>query len=126
MLRHDGPDGAAAAVAAASGDRLVLVRPGVVPDAVAALRLAAVLDDSEVVAAQPLLVDRADVVVSAGGIFTDDGLAAYLQGHAPRDAELLDRLDLPTLVSPAVVLDRATWDAVGGTFGAPWTRPTSD
>ena len=47
VLRHDGPDGAAAAVAAASGDRLVLVRPGVVPDAVAALRLAAVLDDSE-------------------------------------------------------------------------------
>ncbi|QIG42338.1 glycosyltransferase [Nocardioides anomalus] len=114
VLRHDGPDRVSAAVAAAAGSRLVLVRPGAVPDAAAAVRLAGVLDDPGVAAAQPLLVDRSDVVVSAGGAFVADGLASHLQGHAPRDAEVLGRVDVPTLLSPVVALPRAAWDAAWG------------
>jgi hypothetical protein len=114
VLEHDGPERLAAAIASASGSRLVLVRAGVVPDAEAALALAGVLGDG-VDAAQPLLVDRSGVVASAGG----RAGRVLLAGHSPRDARDLGRTQLTSIVSPVVALTR---EAAGpGVDDPDWT-----
>lgn len=99
-----GTDDAAAVslgLARAAGERVVLVRAGVVPDAGAALRLARVLDDAGIDVVQPLLVDRDGVTVGAGAVAGPSGRAeAFLAGHPPADAEALGRVPMPAALGP--------------------------
>lgn len=103
-------------VAAAHGARLVLVQPGVVPDAAAAVRLADVLSTRAVEVVQPLLVDRHDVVAAAGA----DADGPLLAGHATADADALagpdGLVEVPAAIGPVVAVSAAGWprpDAAG-------------
>jgi GT2 family glycosyltransferase len=98
-----------------TGDRLVLVRPGAVIDAADLVVLADALDTPGVAIAQPLLVDDAEVVVSAGAVFGDRTRPQpFLAGHSVSDVAGHATVVVPAPFSPVVA---TTWEAFAGLRG---------
>lgn len=101
-----------AGVALSSGERLVLVQsPSVDADVATLRRLADELDDPEVALAQPVIVDRAGLVLGAGAVFGPGDTVRpvpFLEGHAVRDAQEVAGATLPSALGPVVAVRAET------------------
>ncbi len=108
LLSTAAPLGAAVAtnlgIAATSGEVVVLARTGVSPPRDGFAALAAAVEQPAVALAQPLLVDRAGLVTSAGAVFGPGRThpEPLLAGHAVRDAQDLDGTVVPAPLSPVL------------------------
>ncbi len=102
-------------LAAARGERVVLVLDPVQPDADAVLRLAGHLDDSPGIA-QPVTLTPSGEVLTAGAVFDPDTALPqpFLAGHAVDDAGRAGRLSLPAADGPVVALRAADLAGLDG------------
>ncbi len=93
-------------IAETTGEVVVLVRSGVSPPRDAFHSLASALDDHDVAIAQPLVVDRTGLVVSAGAVFGPGQThpEPFLAGHPVSDAEALAPRRVPAPLSPVVAV----------------------
>ncbi len=92
-------------LAAAVGERVVLVLDPLEPDVDGLVRLAAHLDDTTALA-QPVALSPTGEVLTAGAVFDPDTAVpqAFLAGHAVADVRRAGRLHLPAASGPAVAL----------------------
>ena len=99
-------------IAHSTGDTVVLVRPEAQPAPGVVGPLAEAVHDEEVAIAQPLVLDRRGLILSAGAGFPrgDDRLGLLFSGHPASDARRLGRTEVPAPASPVVALraDRLT------------------
>lgn len=94
-------------IAHTTGDRVVLLRPEAQPaPGLLLTRLLETVDDPGVAVAQPLVLDRRGLIVSAGAAFPrDDGrLGLLFAGHPASDARRLGPAEIPAPASPMVAL----------------------
>lgn len=93
-------------IAHTTGEHVVLLRPEAQPAPDVLPRLTEVLLDPGTAIAQPLVLDRRGLIISAGAVFPrDDGrLGLLLAGHPPSDARRLGTTEIPAPASPMVAL----------------------
>jgi O-antigen biosynthesis protein len=102
-------------IAHSSGDTVVLVRPEAQPAPGIITPLAAAVDDDAVAVAQPLVLDRRGLILSAGAGFPQgDRLGLLFSGHPASDARRLGRTEIPAPASPVVALRAARLTALRG------------
>lgn len=98
----------------AAGDKVVLVRPVVAAPRGGMQTLAAALTDGAALA-QPLVVDKDRLVLTAGAMFRRRMTPALLfAGHPLADPERLGTSTVPAPASPVVAAHRSTLAALGG------------
>jgi O-antigen biosynthesis protein len=97
-------------VAATTGEVVVLARTTATPPRDVFGGLVTALADDGVALAQPLLVDRAGLVVSAGAVFGPGRThpEPFLAGHPVRDALALSSNEVPAPLSPIVAARAST------------------
>jgi GT2 family glycosyltransferase len=102
--------------AASHGDRVVFVLNQVAPDVTTLSSLADALDDPSVAVAQPVLVDHAGLIISAGAVFGHGGVRPrpFLQGHHQRDLRVGNALEVPAVLSPVIAARAADVIALQG------------
>ena len=93
-------------IAATTGEIVVLARTTANPPRDAFHALSAALADHTVAIAQPLVVDRPGLVVSAGAVFGPGRPhpEPFLAGHPVRDAQELTTREVPAPLSPVVAV----------------------
>lgn len=103
-------------IAHSSGDTVVLVRPEAQPAPGIVGPLAAAVHDEGVALAQPLVLDRRGLILSAGAGFprSDDRLGLLFSGHPTSDARRLGRTEIPAPASPVVALEAGRLTALRG------------
>ena len=103
-------------IAHTTGDRVVLVRPEAQPVPGLVQSLVDVVADDQVAIAQPLVLDRRGLILSAGATFPrNDGRLGFLfQGYPPSDARRIGRVQIPAPASPIVALRTETLLGLGG------------
>lgn len=103
-------------IAHSSGDTVVLVRPEAQPAPGIIGPLAAAVHDEGVALAQPLVLDRRGLILSAGATFprSDDRLGLLFSGHPASDARRLGRTEIPAPASPVVALEADRLTALHG------------
>lgn len=103
-------------IAHSSGDTVVLVRPEAQPAPGIIGPLAAAVHDDGVALAQPLVLDRRGLILSAGAGFprADDRLGLLFSGHPASDARRLGRTEIPAPASPVVALEAGRLTALHG------------
>jgi hypothetical protein len=103
-------------IAHSTGDTVVLVRPEAQPAPGIIGPLAAAVHDEGVAVAQPLVLDRRGLVLSAGAGFPrgDDRLGLLFSGHPTSDARRLGRTEIPAPASPVVALEAGRLTALRG------------
>jgi hypothetical protein len=89
-----------------TGEVVVLARTTANPPRDAFHGLASALSDHDVAIAQPLVVDRPGLVVSAGAVFGPGRThpEPFLAGHPVRDAQALTSREVPAPLSPVVAV----------------------
>ncbi|MCW2833467.1 MAG: glycosyl transferase family 2 [Nocardioides sp.] len=97
-------------IAHTTGEHVVLLRPEAQPAPDVLPRLIEALAEPGVAVAQPVVLDRRGLVISAGAVFPrDDGrLGLLLAGHPPSDAQRLGTCEIPAPASPMVALRAET------------------
>ncbi|WP_457205859.1 glycosyltransferase [Nocardioides sp. P5_C9_2] len=99
-------------IAHSTGDTVVLVRPEAQPAPGIIAPLTAAVREEGVAVAQPLVLDRRGLILSAGASFPrgDDRFGLLLGGFPASDARRLGHTEIPAPASPAVALraDRLT------------------
>jgi hypothetical protein len=102
--------------AASNGERVVYALNQIAPDVTALGPLADALDDPAVAIAQPVIVDHAGLIISAGAVFGPGGVRPrpFLQGHHQRDLRVGDSLDVPAVLSPVIAARAADVIALHG------------
>lgn len=103
-------------IAHSSGDTVVLVRPEAQPAPGIIGPLAAAVHEEGVAVAQPLVLDRRGLILSAGAGFprADDRLGLLFSGHPTSDARRLGRTEIPAPASPVVALEAGRLTALHG------------
>jgi hypothetical protein len=103
-------------IAHSSGDTVVLVRPEAQPAPGIIGPLAAAVHGDGVALAQPLVLDRRGLILSAGAGFprADDRLGLLFSGHPASDARRLGRTEIPAPASPVVALEAGRLTALHG------------
>jgi O-antigen biosynthesis protein len=93
-------------IAETSGDVVVLARTTANPPRDGFRALTSALGADEVAIAQPLVVDRPGLVVSAGAVFGPGrpNPEPFLAGHPVRDAEALTDRHVPAPLSPVIAV----------------------
>ena len=93
-------------IADATGEVVVLARTTANPPRDAFHGLVSALADHDVAIAQPLVVDRPGLVVSAGAVFGPGRThpEPFLAGHPVRDAQALTSREVPAPLSPVVAV----------------------
>ena len=93
-------------IAHSTGDRVVLLRPEAQPAPEILRRLTAAVDADTVAVAQPLVLDRRGLIISAGAGFpkNDGRLGLLFAGHPASDARRLGIAEIPAPASPMVAL----------------------
>lgn len=93
-------------IAHTTGDRVVLLRPEAQPAPELLQRLTRTLDEPGVAVAQPLVLDRRGLIISAGAGFpkNDGRLGLLFAGHPASDARRLGPSEIPAPASPMVAL----------------------
>jgi hypothetical protein len=93
-------------IAETSGEVVVLARTSANPPRDAFHGLTSALSDRDVAIAQPLVVDRPGLVVSAGAVFGPGRThpEPFLAGHPVTDAQALDSREVPAPLSPVVAV----------------------
>ncbi len=93
-------------IAHATGEVVVLARTSVNPPRDAFHALTTALEDHDVAIAQPLVVDRPGLVVSAGAVFGPGRThpEPFLSGHPVSDAVALEPRRVPAPFSPVVAV----------------------
>ena len=117
------------ALARASGDVVVVLKPWLRPRRDWLTRLLAAFDDSDVAGAQPVVLGRDDTIECAGLAVPAEGQAAVslLVGHPPEDAGRLAGRPLAALWPDALALRTDDVVAVGGLDdGLPWEAAALD
>ncbi|QIK76991.1 glycosyltransferase [Nocardioides piscis] len=104
------------AIAHTTGDRVVLVRPEAQPSPGLVRQLSDAVADASVAVAQPLVLDRRGLILSAGATFprNDGRLGLLLAGHPLSDARRVGRSRIPAPASPMVALRAETLLWLGG------------
>jgi GT2 family glycosyltransferase len=103
-------------IAETTGESVVLARTTANPPRDAFHGLLSALADPEVAIAQPLLVDRPGLVVSAGAVFGPGRThpEPFLAGHPVRDAQALTSGEVPAPLSPVVAVRASALVRLGG------------
>ncbi len=103
-------------IAATTGDTVVLARTNANPPRDGFHALTHVLVDEDVAIAQPLVVDRPGLVVSAGAVFGHGRPhpEAFLAGHPVRDAHALSYPVVPAPLSPVIAVRASALVRLGG------------
>ena len=93
-------------IAETSGEVVVLARTSANPPRDAFHGLTSALSDHDVAIAQPLVVDRPGLIVSAGAVFGPGRThpEPFLAGHPVADAQALDSREVPAPLSPVVAV----------------------
>lgn len=93
-------------IAHTTGDRVVLLRPEAQPAPEILRRLTEAVDVSGVAVAQPLVLDRRGLIISAGAGFprNDGRLGLLFAGHPASDARRLGTAEIPAPAAPMVAL----------------------
>ncbi|CAA9382247.1 MAG: hypothetical protein AVDCRST_MAG60-976 [uncultured Nocardioides sp.] len=97
-------------IAHTTGEHVVLLRPEAQPAPEVLPHLTEALADPSVAIAQPLVLDRRGLIISAGAVFPrgDGRLGLLLTGHPPSDAHRLGTAEIPAPASPMVALRAET------------------
>ncbi len=93
-------------VAHTTGDRVVILRPEAQPAPGLLPRLTDAINEPGVAIAQPLVLDRRGLVISAGATFprNDGRLGLLFAGHPASDARRLGPAEIPAPASPMIAL----------------------
>ena len=93
-------------IAETSGEVVVLARTSANPPRDAFHGLTSALSDHDVAIAQPLVVDRPGLIVSAGAVFGPGRThpEPFLAGHPVADAQALDSREVPAPLSPVIAV----------------------
>ncbi len=103
-------------IAATTGETVVIARTTANPPRDGFHSLAHVLVDEEVAIAQPLVVDRPGLVVSAGAVFGHGRPhpEPFLAGHPVRDAQAMSYPVVPAPLSPVIAVRASALVRLGG------------
>ncbi len=103
-------------IAHTTGDRVLLLRPEAQPAPGLVQRLVDAVLDPDIAIAQPLVLDRRGLIISAGATFprNDGRLGLLFAGHPASDARRLGPATIPAPASPMVALRAETLLALHG------------